>query len=366
MSASEPAVPTVAIIGPTGFIGSFITPAFVKAANANEITLRLLTRDVRKPTISSYLADGGEGVKACGIDYDQPSTLEGALRGVHVLVNVMGAEGDFEARKALILDAACKARVKVYFPSEWGTNHNRTKRHHPIFESKARHHHEAERRGLKVVAVYTGLIIEFCFCKWFGKLTNAPLTSSHTLLILSSHRGIDSAANTWLIPGTGDEPNAMTSQADLGNYALRAVLMSFHEPEKVPAHLEIYSDKGYDSLMTFHRAAKCLRYSFTIQLFSTWNSYADSMARAAGKPVQRKYVSLEEAVREYDAVKDGIPPHMLGPFLPVLCAENVFDHSEAGVELLNPSHEIFRPKTVDDYAQEVEGKPWFNSTPWGS
>ncbi|KZT22574.1 hypothetical protein NEOLEDRAFT_642355 [Neolentinus lepideus HHB14362 ss-1] len=233
----------------------------------------------------------------------------------------MGAGGDYETRKAVLLDAACKAGVKVYFPSEWGTNHNRTKRYHPMFKSKSHHHHEAEARGLKVVAIYTGLIIEFCFCKWFG---------------------IDSAANTWVIPGTGDEPNAMTSRDDLGKYALRAVFMSHYEPQKVPSHLEIYSDKG------------------------TWNSYADAMEKVAGKPIERKYLSLQEAVKNYDAVKDTLPPHVLGPFLPILCAENVFNHSEADVELLNCNHRIFKPKTVAAYAEEVQGKPWFNSTPWGS
>lgn len=312
---------TIAIVGPTGFIGSIITPTFVKAAKDGEIAqLRLLTTDVKKPKIQKYVEDGGEQVEAFGINYDQPSTLEDALRGVNVLVSVMGAEGDYSKRKTVLLDAACQSGVEVYFPSEWGTNHNRTKRYHPIFEAKSHHHHDAEARGLKVVAVYTGLIIEFCFCKWFG---------------------VDSAKNTWVIPGTGNEPCAMTSSADLGPYSLRAVLLSHNEPDRMPSQLEIYSDKG------------------------TWNSYADAMEKVSGNPIRRQYLSLEQAVKNYDAVKDTLPPHMLGPFLPILTAENAFDHSEDGIKVLNPDHKFFKPKTVAEYALEVDGKPWLNSSPFG-
>ncbi|KDQ55650.1 hypothetical protein JAAARDRAFT_195485 [Jaapia argillacea MUCL 33604] len=311
--------PTVALIGPTGLVGSAITPTFVQAALSGEIAeLRLLTTDLNKPKVQESVKNGDGKVKAFTIDYDQPITLEDPLRGVDVIVSAMGAQGDMDKRKSVLVEAAVKSGVKVYLPSEWGTDHTRTNRYLPLFEKKHHHVLDAQSKGLKVVAVYIGLIMEIAFCKWFG---------------------VDSATNTWIVPGTGDQLVAITSKEDVGKYALRVALLSFTQPDIVPTHVGVYSDNR------------------------SWNTYADIMGQVAGKPVRREYLTLDEVVKRWDIAKDTLPIHMVGPLIPVLSAENVFDHSGGANELLNPGQRFWKPKTVDDYAREVGGQPWLNSSP---
>lgn len=37
-----------------------------------------------------------------------------------------------------------------------------------MFANKQEHHAQAEKLGLKVIAIYTGLIMETTFTKWLG------------------------------------------------------------------------------------------------------------------------------------------------------------------------------------------------------
>ena len=60
--------------------------------------------------------------------------------------------------------------MKIYVPSEWGTDHRHLKYDNQMFANKQDHHAQAERLGMKVIAIYTGLIMETTFTKWLGML----------------------------------------------------------------------------------------------------------------------------------------------------------------------------------------------------
>lgn len=66
-----------------------------------------------------------------------------------------------------------EAGIKVYVPSEYGTDHTRIPdqhQRHPMFASKQEHHAKSDKLGMKTIAIYTGLIMETTFTKWLGEL----------------------------------------------------------------------------------------------------------------------------------------------------------------------------------------------------
>ncbi|KAL6354201.1 hypothetical protein LRP88_12535 [Fusarium phalaenopsidis] len=266
--------PSIAIFGPHGFIGKEIVPT---------------------------------------------SALRHLLGGVDVVISCMGTKGNYKENRKVLVEACAKAKVKVYIPSEWGTDHNNIKYDHPMFISKQEHHAYAEQLGLKTVAIYTGLIMETSFCKWFG---------------------FDTKNRTWNIVGTGDKPVAMTSQRDLGPLTLQTVLLAFSTPEKCPSYLRIVSDNRF---------------------IKDYQRIFESESKQKLKVIR---TSLEDAERDYEHNKASIPSNMLGPLMNLLVANGSFDHTANAREIINPGQQYFQWKTVDDYAKEVHGLPWENASPW--
>lgn len=67
-----------------------------------------------------------------------------------------------------MIDALVSAKVKVYFPSEFGTNHYKISHNHPVFEGKRNHFKCAQENGLRSIRILNGDIMESTFGKWFG------------------------------------------------------------------------------------------------------------------------------------------------------------------------------------------------------
>ncbi|KAL7273859.1 hypothetical protein RUND412_003257 [Rhizina undulata] len=310
---------SVAILGATGFIGREITPIFLSALRSHEIAcLNILTRNATGIAFEAFKA---KGARIYEVDfYNKDSVVEG-LKGVDVLISAMGTKGDFEDSNQVLVEAAAEAGVKVYLPSEWGTDHRWTKFKHPIFDIKQRHQEYAEQLGLKIVAIYPALIMETTFCKYFG---------------------FDSANLTWKIIGAGDIPLAMTSQKDLGLATLATVFLAHRSPQICPSYLRIYSDNR------------------------TLNQYADIMEKASGKKIKRIYITPEDALKESAATKENNPQNTNEPLVPLMMSEGLYDYSQHnGNDIINPGDRYFKWKTASDYAREVGGMPWENMNPWG-
>lgn len=104
------------------------------------------------------------------MDYTNVSTVTAALNGVDVVVSALGTRDEGITNvKATLLDALVAAKVKVYFPSEFGTNFYKfTNYKHPTFEAKEKHFLQAKERNLNPIRLLTGCILECTFGAWCG------------------------------------------------------------------------------------------------------------------------------------------------------------------------------------------------------
>ncbi|GAA5874297.1 hypothetical protein JCM1840_000626 [Sporobolomyces johnsonii] len=314
--------PVLALVGATGLVGSALLSYFLTALSSEKIsTLRILTSSPSSPKLDD--ARGTNGVDIVQVRYADEASLERSLQGADVLVSAMGAsetkEGRYEDNKQRLLDAALKAGVKVYVPSEWGTDHNTAAGktvESPIFFNKRHHHEEAEKRGLQVIAVYNALILEISFSDWLG----IPISSPNP---------------TWTIPRPSHSV-AFTSLRDLGPYVLSAILQTLssstsptNASSPIPSRLRIYSDS------------------------LTLDAAADLWEQLAGGKVTREYVD-EAGLRErYDEIKPTLKPGMLGPAIPLMMALGGFDYEDDNANaLLNVADFAFEPRTVEEFLKE--------------
>ncbi|GAA5937213.1 hypothetical protein JCM1841_002328 [Sporobolomyces salmonicolor] len=314
--------PVLALVGATGLVGSALLSHFLAALSSGKLsTLRILTSSPSSPKLED--ARGTNGVEVVQVRYADEASLERGLQGADVLVSAMGAaetkEGKYEDNKQKLLDAALKAGVKVYVPSEWGTDHNTAAGKaigSPMFLNKQHHHEEAEERGLQVIAVYNALILEISFSDWLG----IPISSPNP---------------TWTIPRPS-HPVAFTSLRDLGPCVLSAILQTLssstsptNASSPIPSRLRIYSD--------------------SLDL----DAAADLWEQLAGGKVTRQYVDEEGLRAKYDKIKPTLKQGMLGPAIPLMIAMGGFDYEEDNANAqLNVADFAFEPRTVEAFLKD--------------
>jgi len=133
----------------------------------------------------------------------------------------------------------------------------------------------------------------------------------------------------------------VSSKADVAQYAIRAASLAYADPVKFPSRIRVYSDNR------------------------TWNEYATIMEGVSGIKLTRKYIPLAELSAAYEA---SLPAGDLLKIISLLAAEGVLDSDSApggsSNELLNPGERYFKPKTIDEYAKEVGGRPWLTGNPF--
>jgi hypothetical protein len=184
--------------------------------------------------------------------------------------DMMGLQGDdWIANKDNLLEAISKSNVKVYIPSEFGTNHYIT--NYPdnaTFQPKAHHLKEAREKCQKVVPIFTSLIMETAFIKWLG---------------------FDNEKEEWNIVGDGNVPVSLTAKEDVGKFTIEAAITAYHEPKKIPGGLSIYS---------------C---THTLQEYA---AILDKYAKSGNKTKLHKE-SLEKAKEDWEVKKHTIPIGMV-------------------------------------------------------
>lgn len=182
----------------------------------------------------------------------------------------MGLQGnDWKQNKDTLLEAIAAAGVKVYIPSEFGTNHYITNyTDNETFAPKAHHFEDAKsKKDLKVVGIFTSLMMEQAFIRWLG---------------------FDNDKEEWEIVGPGDVPVSLTSRDDVGRFTVEAAIMAYHEPDKVPEKAQIYT------------------------VTHTLRDYAAILDKYADTGNKIKLVSkpLEQAKEEWEVEKHTIPVGM--------------------------------------------------------
>lgn len=184
--------------------------------------------------------------------------------------DMMGFQGDdFSKNKEALLKAMEGAGVKVYIPSEFGTNHYIT--NYPdnkTFEPKAHHLKDAKAKIPKVCAIFTSLIMEVAFFKGLG---------------------FDNEKEVWNIVGDGDVPVSLTAKEDVGHFTTETAIMAFQEPDEIPESVIIST-----VTMTFQEYA------------AVFDKYATTgnKIKIVGKP-------LKEAKEEWEVKKHSIPVGMV-------------------------------------------------------
>lgn len=104
----------VAQVGASGNLGSAVLQELVAAG----LQLTVLTR---AGSSSKFPEQLHSKFILRSVDYDSPSSLQSALRGVDVVISTLGWTKQFEIQKALI-DASIAAGVQRFIPSEFGND----------------------------------------------------------------------------------------------------------------------------------------------------------------------------------------------------------------------------------------------------
>ena len=102
----------VAIAGGTGGIGLHIVEGIVETGKHDVV---VLSRRTSHPVLDKL------GVRMIAVSYDNPTALTSALEGVHTVISTIagGTEDAFTKPQLALLEAAVKAGVKRFAPSEF-------------------------------------------------------------------------------------------------------------------------------------------------------------------------------------------------------------------------------------------------------
>jgi len=290
--------PVVAHVSPNGWLGKAILPVFVEAAKSGEFAkLKIITSKESDEVKQAANAANGK-VEVAVVDYQDKSTLAAALKGVDIVINSMSTRDTAEAaNEALIETIAAVGSVKAYFNSDFGSDYDPETWGSSIFEAKKAHRAAAEKLGIKTVAIAPGA---------FGTAVRTPFF------------GINGA--DWEISGDGNFPYALTDIGDIGRYAMRAAILVYNEPEKVPSRLRVYGE------------------------IKTWNEYADIHEKVTGQKVNRIYVPRERLLEQWNTGNET-------PFFVLRIVADSLGHNFVGRdhnELLNPGQKYFKPKTWEE------------------
>lgn len=146
----------VVVIGASGNLGKPIVHALLEAGTFN---VSALTRVESKSTFPSK-------VKHLTSDFTEASLFE-ALKGQDAVISALGGAAIHEQTK--VIDAAIKAGVKRYIPSEFGSNTANPKTREDVFffQSKWDIHQylqkkAAEHKDFSYTTIATGPFFDFC------------------------------------------------------------------------------------------------------------------------------------------------------------------------------------------------------------
>ncbi|KZP03376.1 NAD(P)-binding protein [Athelia psychrophila] len=310
----------VAIFGGTGHLGSHITNAFLSPPSGISFALVRLCARGSSPEVDKYKSQGAE---IALVDFSKPETVTEALKDIDVVVNAIGSKGaGHESKKVLAKCVAEIGTVKLDFPSEFGIDHRVKDFDHAEWDAKMRAQ-EALRQataphGTKICAVYTSLFLEDSFGPWFG---------------LATKKG------QWDVIHNPDARVSFTSLQDVG-FALTS--LSALPYNQIPEHVRIGGDT-----VTVREAAR---------IFESFNPGHDiNISTIPLEPYKSQLTKGGEGNNE----PSGFLRFLMGEGKLDLSDENVRDGGSQN-EVVNPGGKLWKWRSVNEYAQNVKGKPWWD------
>ena len=295
---------TVAVVGAAGHLGkevgrALLSPTF-RASYANVVFLK------RRPTEGS----GEKSIDGAQVRFYNDDTLSQALHGVDVLISTVGPAGhDF---KDILIDAIAGSAIQLYIPSEFGVDHTTHDFPHAEWDPEKTHHAKAVAviPTTKVCRIYNGLFIEDSIGPWLG---------------FNVEHGIFESV------GPSDKLISFTALRDVGNVVAQIARTPIKE---IPECLHISGD------------------ALTIRQLGA------AMENAGSSPIQIKEIDLSDFKQK--TLAEGT--HDPSKYLRFVMGEGKIDHTMSGLnndnEFVNPSQRNWCWKTVAQYAEETNGRPW--------
>ena len=131
----------------------------------------------------------------------------------------------------------------------------------------------------------------------------------------------------WEPIGSKNTKAAFTALPDIG---MAIASLACLRPSEIPDHVRIVG-----SNVSFKEAS-------------------DAMTAVSGDTIQIKEIELEAFKKETTKKTEGDP----AAFIRFVMGEGKLDFTENENEIANPGQKLFKWKTVEEYGQEVGGKPW--------
>ena len=144
-------LPSLAIVGATGYIGKNVLREAIEALHAGRIrSIRVLSSQSQRPVVLK------QDSEFYTVDYNAIPSIGDALRGADILISTAGmTESGFKSCEENIITAAAATGVKIYLPSEFGTDYTQSNyRNNAIFSKKAAHASRARQLGLKTACLF--------------------------------------------------------------------------------------------------------------------------------------------------------------------------------------------------------------------
>lgn len=143
------AITTVALAGATGNLGPAILDALLNAG----FQVTVLSRKESNHTLPP-------SVKVAHVDYDSLDSLTAALQGQDAVVSTLASLA--LGKQLLLVDAAARAGVKRFLPSEFGSNttHPKTSRF-PCYGDKVAVQKALEKSGMTWTLVNNGAFLDW-------------------------------------------------------------------------------------------------------------------------------------------------------------------------------------------------------------
>ncbi|KAF3927629.1 hypothetical protein AA313_de0209766 [Arthrobotrys entomopaga] len=254
-----------------------------------------------------------QGASAREYSGDNEQSIQTALAGVDVLINVVSSKDDgFKSKIATSISSPLSS-VKLYIPSEFGVDHYLHDFNHPEWDKKKSHFQAVSiREDLKICRVFPGLFMEHSVGPWYG---------------------LDTKQGKYELVGSGNAPISFTSIPDIGRGVASALA-------NIP--VDEFPEKLYFS-------------GDSVSLLEI----AELMKGAGAGDIQISTLDLDEYKRETLAAETTLDP---ASYLRFLMAEGKIDNKDGNDnEVVNPGQKFWEWKKMKDYAEETGGRPWVDA-----
>lgn len=220
--------PTVVLVGANGTVGPYTIQALLSPTfrDLYSLPIRIVTRDAAKAAaVAESFSETDSDLAFYTADIESGEGLDKAFDGADVVVNLLGSG----LSHAKVPDAAKAAGIKLYLPSEYGSNIPTCGEYQDLFKIKTDALAYAQGLGLKTVSIDTG-----AFAEWV--LTIPPLA------------GVNFPSEGQILYfGDVDTKFTVTSLVDLGNTIASVVSK---DPATLPERVVVKSD--FISAQTIH------------------------------------------------------------------------------------------------------------------